>query len=335
MKTNRPPARRPLLRVALTALALGLGGVATLAQAQERYPSKPIRLVIGFAAGGPTDVVARKLAMRLEPLLGQTVVVDNKPGAATTIATAEVVRSRPDGYTLYLTGSAALTITPLSIPSLTFDVAKDLIPLTLVAAERFAIGVHPSVKARSLAELAALAKAEPGKLSYASSGTGNIGHLTGEMFNKLAGVNLTHVPYKGAAPAMQDVLAGHVPVLTAGLGTMIELHRQGKLAVLAVTDRERSTTAPEIPTSADAGFPALLATSVFVLLAPTGTPAPVIATLDAAMRKVMASPEFQADLRQAAVEPVKDIGPDAAKQFIDGELKKWADLVRTNNIQMR
>lgn len=335
MKTTRPSARRPLLRAALAALAVGLGVAAPLAQAQERYPSKPIRLVIGFAAGGPTDVVARKFAMRLEPLLGQTVVVDNKPGAATTIATADVVRSRPDGYTLYLTGSAALTITPLSIPNLSFDVSRDLMPLTLVAAERFAIGVHPSVKARTLAELAALAKAEPGKLSYASSGTGNIGHLTGEMFNKLAGVNMTHVPYKGAAPAMQDVLAGHVPVLTAGLGTMIELHRQGKLAVLAVTDRERSTTAPEIPTSADAGFPALVATSVFVVLAPAGTPAPVVATLDAAMRKVLASPEFGADLKQAAVEPVKEVGPEAAKQFIDGELKKWADLVRTNNIQMR
>jgi tripartite-type tricarboxylate transporter receptor subunit TctC len=334
MKTFRPSSRRPVLSAALAALTLSLSGLAGLAQAQERYPSKPIRMLIGFAAGGPTDVVARKLAMRLEPLLGQTVVVENKPGASTTIATSEVVRSRPDGYTLYLTGSAALTITPLSIPGLTFDVSRDLIPVTLVAAERFALAVHPSVKARTLAELVAQAKADPTKLSFASSGTGNIGHLTGELLNKLAGVNMTHVPYKGAAPAMLDVLAGHVPVLAAGLGSMYEQHKQGKLVVLAVTDRERSTTAPEIPTTADAGFPALLATSVFVLLAPAGTPTPVIATLDTALRRVMASPEFLADLRQAAVEPVKDIGPAAAKQFIDGELKKWAELVKANNIQM-
>jgi tripartite-type tricarboxylate transporter receptor subunit TctC len=312
-----------------------LAGLAPLAQGQERYPSKPIRMVVGFAAGGPTDVVARKLAMRLEPLLGQTVIVENKPGAATTIATAEVVRAQPDGHTVYLTGSASLTITPLSIPSLSFDVSRDLVPVGLIAAERFAIAVHPSVRARSLRELAVLAKANPGKISFASSGTGNIGHLTGEMFNKLAGVDLTHVPYKGAAPAMQDVLAGHVGVLTAGLGTMYEQHKQGKLFVLAVTDRERSSTAPEIPTAADAGFPAMVASSVFVLLTPAKTPAGVVATLDGALRRVLASPEFQADLRQAAVEPVTDIGPDAAKRFIDGELKKWADLVQANNIQMR
>ncbi len=335
MKSIRMHTRRPLLAAPLAALTVLLAGLAPLAHGQERYPTKPIRMVIGFAAGGPTDVVARKLAQRLEPLLGQTVIVDNKPGAATTIATAEVVRAQPDGHTLYLTGSAALTITPLSIPSLSFDVSRDLVPVGLVAAERFAIAVHPSVRARTLRELAALAKANPGKISFASSGTGNIGHLTGEMFNKLAGTDLTHVPYKGAAPAMQDVLAGHVGVLTAGLGTMYEQHKQGKLFVLAVTDRERSSTAPEIPTSADAGFPALVANSVFVLLAPAKTPAGVVATLDGALRRVLASPEFQADLRQAAVEPVTDIGADAAKRFIDGELKKWADLVQANNIQMR
>lgn len=335
MKSHRTYTRRPLLAAPLAAIAVLLAGLAPLAQGQERYPSKPIRMVVGFAAGGPTDVVARKLAMRLEPLLGQTVIVENKPGAATTIATAEVVRAQPDGHTVYLTGSASLTITPLSIPSLSFDVSRDLVPVGLIAAERFAIAVHPSVRARSLRELAVLAKANPGKISFASSGTGNIGHLTGEMFNKLAGVDLTHVPYKGAAPAMQDVLAGHVGVLTAGLGTMYEQHKQGKLFVLAVTDRERSSTAPEIPTAADAGFPAMVASSVFVLLTPAKTPAGVVATLDSALRRVLASPEFQADLRQAAVEPVTDIGPDAAKRFIDGELKKWADLVQANNIQMR
>jgi tripartite-type tricarboxylate transporter receptor subunit TctC len=262
------------------------------------------------------------------------VVVENKPGAATTIATTEVVRSRPDGHTLYFTGSAALTITPLSIPGLSYDVSRDLTPVTLVAAERFAIGVHPSVNARTLKELADLAKAGKGKLSYASSGTGNIGHLTGELFNKIAGTDLTHVPYKGAAPAMQDVLAGHVGVLAAGLGSMIEQHRQGKLRVLAVTDRERSTIAPEIPTAADAGYPNLLATSVFVLLVPSATPPSVVSTLDNAMRKVMASPEFMADLRAAAVEPVREVGPQPARQFIDGELRKWAELVRANNIKM-
>ena len=333
MKPIISSTRRPLL-TALAALAFAGLGFTPAAYGQGRYPDKPLRMLVGFAAGGPTDVVARKFAARLGPLLGQPVVVENKAGAATTIATTEVARSRPDGYTLYFTGSAALTITPLSIPGLTYDVSRDLTPVTLVAAERFAIGVHPSVNARSLKELAEVAKANKGKLSYASSGTGNIGHLTGELFNKITGTDLTHVPYKGAAPAMQDVLAGHVGVLAAGLGSMIEQHRQGKLRVLAVTDRERSTIAPEVPTSADAGYPNLLATSVFVLLVPTATPPAIMATLDSAMRKVLDSPEFQAELRAAAVEPVREVGPQAARQFIDGELQKWADLVKTNNIKM-
>ncbi len=333
MKPITLRTRRPLL-TAIAALAFAGLGVTPAAYGQGRYPEKPLRMLVGFAAGGPTDVVARKFAARLGPLLGQPVVVENRPGASTTIATAEVARSRPDGYTLYFTGSAALTITPLSIPGLTYDVSRDLTPVTLVAAERFAIGVHPSVNARSLKELAEVAKANKGKLSYASSGTGNIGHLTGELFNQIAGTDLTHVPYKGAAPAMQDVLAGHVGVLASGLGTMIEQHRQGKLRVLAITDRERSTLAPEMPTSADAGYPGLLATSVFVLLVPAGTPAATFATLDAATRTVLASSEFGVDLRAAAVEPVRDVGPQPAREFIDGELRRWADLVRTNNIKM-
>jgi tripartite-type tricarboxylate transporter receptor subunit TctC len=335
MNKLNQPSRRSVLMLAPAAAAASLPGVATVAHGQDRYPTKPVRLVVGFAAGGPTDVVARRLASRLEPILGQPIVVDNKPGASTTIATNDVVRSQPDGYTLYLTGSAALTITPLSIPGLTFDVSRDLLPVTLVGAERFAIGVHPSVPAQSLQGLAGLAKANPGKLNYASSGTGNIGHLTGEMFNKIAGVELTHVPYRGAAPAMQDVLAGHVQVLAAGLGTMYEQHKQGRLRVLAVTDRERSTIAPEIPTSGEAGYPDLLATSVFVLLVPANTPASVVGVLDSAMRRVLASAEFQADLHAATVEQVRDVGPEAAKRFIDSELKKWADLVQTHGIQLR
>ncbi|MCC7426226.1 MAG: tripartite tricarboxylate transporter substrate binding protein [Alphaproteobacteria bacterium] len=327
--------RRSALILAPAALAAAAAGSARLAHGQGSYPSRPIRLVVGFAAGGPTDVVARRVALRLEPILGQSIVVDNKPGASTTIATNDVVRAQPDGYTLYLTGSAALTITPLSIAGLTFDVSRDLLPVTLVGAERFAIGVHPSVPAQSLRELAALAKAAPGRLNYASSGTGNIGHLTGEMFNKIAGIGMTHVPYRGAAPAMQDVLAGHVQVLAAGLGTMYEQHKQGRLRVLAVTDRERSTIAPEIPTSAEAGYPDLIANSVFVLLVPARTPAPVVGTLDGAMRRVLASAEFRADLQAAAVEQVTEIGPDAAKRFVNGELKKWADLVQAHGIQMR
>lgn len=331
-----PIPRRRALGLLAGTLACALAGVASsAASAQEKYPDKPIRMLVGFAAGGPTDVVARKLAAKIGPTLGQSVVVENKPGASTTIATTELVRSKPDGYTIYFTGSAALTITPLSIPGLTYDVSRDIQPVALVAAEHLAIGVNPSVPARSLKELAALVKANPGKYSFASSGTGNIGHLTGELFNLQAGkLDMPHVAYKGAGPAMQDVLAGHVPVLAAGLGSMYEQHKAGKLVVLAVTDPKRSTIATEIPTSAEAGFPDLLTTSVFVLLAPAGTPAPVLATLNGAVQKAMADPEFLKDLRTATVEPITDSSPQKAKQFLDGELRKWAELVKSSGIKL-
>jgi tripartite-type tricarboxylate transporter receptor subunit TctC len=317
------------------ASALLLVCTAVPGHAQDKYPDKPIRMLVGFAAGGPTDVVARKLAARIGPILGQSVVIENKPGASTTIATAELVRAKPDGYTIYFTGSAALTITPLSIPGLTYDVAKDIAPIALVAAEHLAIGINPAVPARSLKELAALVKANPGKYSFASSGTGNIGHLTGELFNVQAGkLDMPHVAYKGAGPAMQDVLAGHVPVLAAGLGSMYTQHQSGKLVVLAVTDPKRSTIAKEIPTSAEAGFPELVTTSVFVVLAPAGTPASIIATLNNAIQKAMLDEEFLKDLRVATVEPITDSTPAKTKQFIDGELKKWADLVQSTGIKL-
>jgi tripartite-type tricarboxylate transporter receptor subunit TctC len=306
------------------------------ASGQDKYPDKPIRMLVGFAAGGPTDVIARKLAPRIGTTLGQTVVVDNKPGASTTIATTELVKSKPDGYTLYFTGSAALTITPLSIPNLTYDVARDIAPVALVAAEQLAMAVHPAVPARNLKELAALVKANPGKYSFASSGTGNVGHLTGELFSQQAGgLDMQHIPYKGAGPAMQDVLAGHVPVLAAGLGSMYAQHQAGKLVVLAVTDEKRSSIAKDIPTAAESGFPGLLTTSVFLVLAPAGTPPAIIDTVNKAISLAMANEEFLKDLRQATVEPIVGSTPAGTGRFIAGELSKWANLVKTTGIKLQ
>lgn len=328
--------RRGLLRLALAG-AVGAAMLMPLtAAAQARYPDKPIRMLVGFAAGGPTDVIARKLSAVIGPLLGQSVVVENKPGASTTIATSELVKSAADGHTLYFTGSAALTITPLSIPNLSFDVARDIAPVALVAAEQLAIAVHPSVRARSLKELAALIKASPGKFSFGSSGTGNVGHLTGELFNQQAGgLDMQHVAYKGAGPAMQDVLAGHVPVLAAGLGSMYAQHQAGKLVVLAVTDEKRSSIAKDIPTSAEAGFPGLLTTSVFVVLAPAGTPAAVVDTVNKAIAQAMTNEEFLKEMRLATVEPITGSTPASTGKFITGELAKWANLVKATGIKLQ
>ncbi len=310
--------------------------IPALASAQTRYPDKPIRMLCGFAAGGPTDVLARRLAARIGPTLGQTVVVDNKPGASTTIATNELAKAAPDGYTLYFTGSASLTITPATIPNLPFDVMRDLAPVAMVAAEQIAIAVHPSVKARNLKELAALVKASPGKFSFASSGTGGIGHLTGELFNQQAGgLDMQHVPYKGAGPAMQDAVAGHVLVLAAGLGSMYAQHQSGKLVVLAVTDQKRSTVAKDIPTTGESGFPNLITTSVFIVMAPAATPAPIIESLDKAIAQALKTDEFLNDLRQATAEPLFDSTPARTGQFIQGELSKWATLVKSPGIKLQ
>ncbi len=336
MRASSIQSRRGLLRLAAASAVLA-GLLSPLpAAAQARYPDKPVRMLVGFAAGGPTDVIARKLSAIIGPILGQSVVVENKPGASTTIATAELVKSAPDGHTLYFTGSAALTITPLSIPNLSFDVARDIAPVALVAAEQLAIAVHPSVRARNLKELAALIKASPGKFSFGSSGTGNVGHLTGELFNQQAGgLDMQHVAYKGAGPAMQDVLAGHVPVLAAGLGSMYAQHQAGKLVVLAVTDEKRSSIAKDIPTSAEAGFPGLLTTSVFVVLAPAGTPAAVVDTVNKAIAQAMTNEEFLKEMRQATVEPIPNSTPAATGKFITGELAKWANLVKATGIKLQ
>ena len=336
MRASIRCSKRAVLRAFLAAGTLTAALSPVPGGAQTRYPEKPIRMLVGFAAGGPTDVIARKLSAVIGPILGQSVVVENKPGASTTIATADLVKSAPDGHTLYFTGSAALTITPLSIPNLSFDVARDIAPVALVAAEQLAIAVHPSVRARSLKELAALIKASPGKFSFGSSGTGNVGHLTGELFNQQAGgLDMQHVAYKGAGPAMQDVLAGHVPVLAAGLGSMYAQHQAGKLVVLAVTDDRRSSIAKDIPTSAEAGFPGLLTTSVFIVLAPAGTPAAVVDTVHKAIAQAMTNEEFLKEMRQATVEPIVGSTPAATGRFITGELAKWANLVKTTGIKLQ
>ena len=328
--------RRNVLKSCIAAAAFAAALSTGLASGQDKYPDRSIRMLVGFAAGGPTDVIARKLAAKIGPILGQSMVVENKPGAATTIATAELVRSRPDGYTLYFTGSAALTITPLSIPNLSYDVAKDIAPVALVAAEHLAIAVNPAVPARNLRELAALVKANPGKYNFASSGTGNVGHLTGELFKMQAGgMDMPHVAYKGAGPAMQDVLAGHVPVLAAGLGSMYTQHQSGKLVVLAVTNEKRSSTATDIPTAAEAGFPELLTTSVFIVLAPAGTPGPIVERVSKAIAQTMADEEFLKDLRQNTVEPIVGSTPAKTGQFITNELNKWSMLVKTTGIKLQ
>lgn len=319
----------------VSAVAMALA-VAAPVGAQSSYPDRASRILVGFAAGGPTDVIARKLAGRLEPILGQPMIIENKPGASTTIAMAELARSKPDGYTLYFGGSGAYAITPLTMPKLSYDVDKDFTAIALVGAEQVAFALNPSVPAKTLGDFAALVKANPGKYSFAHSGTGNITHLAGELFKQeAAGLDLTAVPYKGGGPAVNDTLAGHVPMLIAGLGTVYQHHKDGKLRVVAIADQARTDIAPDIPTTKEAGYPGVIATSTFALLAPAGTPAPIVQKLSDAVARVLADESFQNELRAASVAPVTKSTPANTAKFLAEEVAKWAKLVRSTGLKLQ
>ena len=305
------------------------------AQAQTAYPNRPIKLVVGFAPGGPTDVQARLLANKLGPVLGQSIIIENRPGASTTIALAEVARANPDGYTLYFGGSGAYATTPLSMSNLAYDPAKSFRPVAMVGEEQIAFAVAPSVPATNMSELLALVKANPGKYAFGSSGQGNITHLTGELFKHRAGdIDLVHVAYKGAAPAVNDALAGHVAVVVGGLSSVYTLHQEKKLRVLAITSANRVPYASDIPTATESGVKDLLATSTLVLLAPARSPDAVVSTLSEAIRKVMSQEAYQQDMRKGYVEPVLNSKPEKTSQLLTNEIKLWSDLVEKSGIKV-
>lgn len=320
------PIRRFSMLLAFSLATVGFP-FAT-ATAQPKYPERPVRVMVGFAAGGPTDAMARKLAAKIGPMLGQTFIVENKPGASATIAIAEVARSKPDGYTLYFGDSAAFAITSLTIPSLPYDVTRDFEPVAMVADEQLSIAVHPSVRADNLKQLAALIEANPGKYSFAHSGAGNIGHLTGEMFKLQAGnLDLVAVAYKGASPAVNDAMAGHVQVVVSGLGSLYPYHQSGKLRVLAIAAEKRASFAPDIPTAAESGYPDLISTATQTLIAPAGTPPDIIDALAKSVARAMADDTFLGELRQMAVEPVVRSSPERTREFLAGEHAKWTQVV--------
>ena len=311
-------------------------GFAGAVHAQAAYPTKPIRMVVGFAAGGPTDVQARLLAEKMAPILGQPIVVENKPGASTTIAAGDVARSAPDGYTMFLGGSGAFAITPVTLPQLPYDPNKSFAPVGIIGTEHISIAINPSIPANNLKEFAELVKANPGKYSFGSSGHGNITHLTGELFKLNAGgLDLTHVPYKGAAPAVNDLVAGHVAMIVGGLGSVYPMHQAGKLKVLAVAAKTRSPFAPEIPTTGESGFPEVLSGNSSIILAPAGTPQAAIDIFSKAMAQVAKDPEFIARMNQNVVQTVPDSTPAMTQELLNREIKQWADLVKSTGIDVK
>ena len=327
------------MKVSSLSVILGMATVASVlastpALAQSDFPIRPIKIVVGFAPGGPTDVQARLLARKLSPILNQTVVIENKPGASTTIALSEVARATPDGYTLSFGGSGAFATTPVTMASIPYNPKTAFEPIAMTGEEQIAFAVNPSLPAKTLAEFIALAKQNPGKYSFGSSGQGNITHLTGELLKLRAGdINIEHIAYKGAAPALNDVLAGHVQMMVGGLGSVYPMHQNGKLRVLAITSKDRVSYAKDIPTAEEAGVKDLIAGSTFVLLAPAKTPKNVIQKLNQAVNEALKEASFQQDMRDAYVEPILGSTPASTQQLLDTELALWKNLVEKSNLK--
>ena len=303
-------ARLLLLAVLLAAIAVPGSRAA--------YPEKPVRIVVGFAAGGPTDVVARLVAESLAKANGQPFIVDNKPGAAATIATAEVARAAPDGYTLLMTGTNHAT-NPAILPKLPFDTRRDLVGISLVAEGPHVLAIHPQAPFGSVKELVAYAKANPDKVAYSSSGRGGTVHFAGAMFEEAAKVSLIHVPYKGAAPAVQDLLGGQVPMSFASLASINAHVKAGKLKLLATATPKRLAEYPDVPTFAELGYPSVSISAWAGLLAPAATPKPVLEKLASQVTAALASPEARKRIEVLGMQPIglplKDFDAQIAREL--------------------
>jgi tripartite-type tricarboxylate transporter receptor subunit TctC len=313
------------MRIPAFTLAAVLAAAAAGAVAQS-YPNRPVRMVVPLSPGGFADVPARVIAPRLSEALGQTVFVENKPGAGATIGTDFVAKSKPDGYTVLFTGTPHV-ISPALYKNLPYDPLKDFAPVMLVASGPYVLVVNPQLPVRSVQELIAAAKAQPGRIDYASSGNGSAQHLVSAMFASMAGIELSHVPYKGSGPAMQDLLSGQVKVSFAGIPNVMPSLRSGKLRALAVSTPKRSPDLPDVPTVAEAGVPGYDATLWLALLAPAGTPGDVVQRLYTEATKTLREPEVQKAIAATGVE-VNIVGPQELPAFLQSEADKWGKVAR-------
>lgn len=319
---------KSLFKSALLATAV----LGTSVSAATDYPTKPIRLVVPFSAGGTSDFLARTVAEKLGENLDTTVIVDNRPGAGGNIGSNIVAKADPDGYTLVLGTVGTHSINDSVYKEMPYDAVKDFAPISLIAAVPNILVANPSVKANSVQELIALAKSNPGAITFASSGNGSSIHLSGEMFKSLAGVDMLHVPYKGSGPAVIDLLGGQVDIMFDNMPSALPHVREGKLKALAVTPSERSQAAPELPTIAEAGVEGYSAAAWFGLLAPAGTPQDVVNKLNAEMVKILAMPDVKERLAGQGAEAVST-SPEEFAEYIKAEQKKWADVVKASGFQ--
>lgn len=305
---------------------------ATPGSAQEAYPVRPVRIIVPFSAGGTADVLGRLLAQRLTVLYGQQVIVDNRPGAGGNLGADLVAKAPPDGYTLLL-GTIGIHAASGIYRKLPYDPVKDLQPITVLAELPCVVIVHPSLPVSNLADFIAYAQAHPGAVNFGSAGSGTSTHLTGELFKMAAGVNLTHVPYRGSAPALNDLVAGQIQAMFENLPTTPPHIRTGAVRALAVTSATRSPSLPEIPTVAEAGLPGAEATAWFTLAAPAGLPAPVLGQLSRDVTSLLALPEVADQIRELGATPVGGT-PDQTARFLAAETVKWTAVIKTADIKV-
>ena len=317
-------AIRVILIALLTWLTVGP------APAQTNYPDRPVRLIVGFTPGSATDITARIFAQKFSEAWGVAVTVENVPGAGGSVGLDRVAKATPDGYTLAWAASGALTIGPSLQSKISYDPLRDLAPISQVLTMPSILAVNNDVPAKSFEELIALAKAQPGKLSYATPGAGTPQHVAGELLKSLAGVDIVHVPYRGAV--FTDVIGGRVTIAFQNAGAMLATVREGKLRGLAVTSLKRSPNMPELPTVAESGFPGFEATSWFALLAPAGTPAPILDKVRREALRVLADPDMRARFAQLGLDTVGN-SPDELAAIIKADLAKWAKVIKEVGIK--
>ncbi|MCC6889111.1 MAG: tripartite tricarboxylate transporter substrate binding protein [Hyphomicrobiales bacterium] len=315
---------------ATAALALGLVlhvilhlGVA--ARAQD-YPSQPVKVVVPFPAGGGTDAIARWFAKGLEARFGQPFVVENRAGSGTTLGAAFVARAAADGYTIMLGTSSTYAIAPNVYKKVPFDPVRDFAPIALVAEVPFVLVVHPALPVTSVKELVALLRSKPGAMSYASAGIGTQHHVNAELLKTLTGIEMTHVPYRGGGPALQDVVAGHVPIYFGDVSTVMPLARAGKVRALALTIAQRLEAFPEVPTMQEAGIANYNASAWQAFVAPAGTPAAIVARLNQALIEIVKSPETRKRFHELGLRPLSST-PDELGAYMTSELVRWGKVV--------
>jgi tripartite-type tricarboxylate transporter receptor subunit TctC len=295
----------------------------------EDYPSRPIRIIVPFAPGGATDLIARVMAEKLTASMGQPVVVENKTGASGMIGADTVAKAAPDGYTLLLGSTAEIAINQSLYPKMAYDPAKDLAPITLTATTPLILVVNPATSARSVKDLVTEAKQHPGSISFASAGNGSVQHLSGELLKVLTSTDMVHVPYKGAAPALRDLLAGQVTMFFSGMPPAMPHVKSGKLRAIAVTTARRSPAAPDVPTMAESGIEGFDISNWFGLLAPAGTPVAILDKLNAEAVKALALPDVKARLAAQGAETVGN-SREAFNGFIHAEMTKYAKLIKAS-----